>query len=149
VNEDEELLRRPIGWWLKEADARLDAAFDASLAVRRVDRRAWQVLATLAQSAARRQEVAAGLASFDDPAVVDGVVDELHERGWVAELADGSLHLTPDGIREQQALGSLVKEVRHKVAKALPEEDYITLVRLLARLVRGLPETSGYTRIHR
>ena len=141
--DDEDLLRRPIGWWLKEADARLDAAFDASLTVRSVDRRAWQVLATLARSAAQRQEIATGLASFDHPSVVDGVVDKLRERGWVAELSDGSLQLTPDGIREQQALGSLVEEVRHKVAEALPEEDYITLVRLLARLVGALPETSG------
>lgn len=140
---DEQLLRRPIGWWLKEADARLDATFDSSLTVRSVDRRAWQVLATLARSAAPRREVAAGLASFDDLTVVNGVVDDLRERGWVAESSDGLLQLTPDGVREQQALAPLVDEVRHKVAEALPEEDYVTLVRLLARLVDALPETSG------
>ena len=40
-------MSRPVGWWLKEADARLDAAFDRTLAGRDVDRRGWQVLATL------------------------------------------------------------------------------------------------------
>jgi len=70
---DDQLLRRPIGWWLKEADARLDAAFDASLAVRGVDRRAWQVLATLARSATPRRKVAAVLASFDALVVVNGL----------------------------------------------------------------------------
>lgn len=140
---DEQLLRRPVGWLVKEADARLDAAFDASLTVRSVDRRAWQVLATLARSAAPRREVAAGLAAFDDVAVVDGVVDDLRERGWVAESSDGLLQLTPDGIREQQALAPLVEEVRRRVAEALPEEDYVTLVRLLARLVEALPQTPG------
>lgn len=140
---DDQLLWRPIGWWLKEADARLDAAFDASLTVRGVDRRAWQVLATLARSATPRREVAAGLASFDALAVVNGVIDDLRERGWVAESFDEVLQLTPDGAREQQALVPLVEEVRHKVAEALPEEDYVTLVRLLARLVEALRETSG------
>lgn len=35
----EQALERPIGWWLKEADARLDAAFDRALEGRGVDRR--------------------------------------------------------------------------------------------------------------
>ncbi|HEU0101281.1 MAG TPA: MarR family winged helix-turn-helix transcriptional regulator [Mycobacteriales bacterium] len=140
---DDRLLRRPIGWWLKEADARLDAAFDASLGVRGVERRVWQVLATIARSAATRREVVAGLASFDALTVVNGVVDDLRERGWVAESPDGMLRLTPAGAREQQALAPLVEDVRHMVAAALPEEDYVTLVRLLARLVEALPETAG------
>jgi DNA-binding MarR family transcriptional regulator len=75
--------------------------------------------------------------------VVDGVIDDLRERGWVAESSSGSLQLTPDGVREQQELAPLVEEVRHEVAGALPEEDYVTLVRLLARLVDALPERSG------
>jgi len=54
---DEEILRRPIGWWLKEAGARLDAALDDVLARHDVGRRDWQVLATLARSPARRTDV--------------------------------------------------------------------------------------------
>jgi len=140
---DEQLLRRPIGWWLKQADARLDATFDALLSARGVDRRAWQVLATLARSPAQQQKVVASLAPFDDPAVVTGVVDDLRERGWVVKSSAQMLQLTPDGVREQQALAPLVEQVRHKVADALPAEDYVTLVRLLARLVDALPETPG------
>jgi hypothetical protein len=36
----------------------------------------------------------------------------------------------------------LVKSVRNQVAAALPEDDYLIVVRLLARLVAGLPERS-------
>jgi len=139
---DQQPPQRPIGWWLKEADARLDAAFDRSLTGRGVDRRAWQVLATLARSTATRGEVVAGLAAFDDAAAVDGVLDDLRERGWVTNSSDGALRLTPEGSHEQQALAALVAEVRQTVAAALPEEDYGTLVRLLARLVDALPATS-------
>jgi len=138
---DEQILRRPIGWWLKEADARLDAAFDSTLRTQGVDRRGWQVLATLARSSTRRVDVVAALASFDEPAVVEGVVDELRRRGWVDE-SHGALRLTPVGAQEQEALAPLVENVRHQVAAALPEGDYLILVRLLARLVAGLPEPS-------
>jgi len=140
VSEDE-IVRHPIGWWLKEADARLDAAFDLSLSARGVDRRGWQVLATLARSSTRRAEVVTSLASFDESAVVEGVVDGLKRRGWVDE-SGGALRLTPAGARKQASLVPLVEDVRRQVATALPEDDYVALVRLLARLVAGLPESS-------
>ena len=52
------------------------------------------------------------------------------------------LRLTPAGAQEQAALAPLTEDVRRQVAAALPEDDYLTLVRLLARLVAGLPEPS-------
>ena len=64
---------RPIGWWLKEADARLDAAFDRSLTGRKVDRRGWQILATLARRPTPRDELVVSLSAFDSAAVVDAV----------------------------------------------------------------------------
>ncbi|HEX6516585.1 MAG TPA: hypothetical protein VF049_13530 [Nocardioidaceae bacterium] len=136
---DEQVLRRPIGWWLKEADARLDAAFDNALAEHDVDRRRWQVLATLARSSARRADVVTALATFDEPAVVDSVVDDLRRRGWLAE-SDGALRLTPDGVRTQETLAPLVDRVRQSVTGALSDDEYATLVRLLARLVAAFPE---------
>jgi hypothetical protein len=77
---DEQVPRRPIGWWLKEADKRLDAAFDRRLESRGVDRRAWQMLASLASRPMTRSELADSLASFDARAVLDDVVVGLHER---------------------------------------------------------------------
>jgi hypothetical protein len=35
--------QRPIGWWLKQLDARIEASFDAALADVGVDRRRWQI----------------------------------------------------------------------------------------------------------
>jgi hypothetical protein len=138
---DAEILRRPVGWWLKEADARLDAAFDSSLSAQGVDRRGWQVVATLATSSTPRADVVASLAAFDDPDVVEDVVDGLKRRGWVDE-SNGTLRLTPAGAQKQAALAPLVESVRRHVTGALPEDDYLVLVRLLARLVAGLPEPS-------
>jgi hypothetical protein len=100
---DEEILRRPIGWWLKEADARLDAAFDSSLSAEGIDRRAWQVLATLARSPTPRADVVASLASFDDPRTVEGVIDRLEQRGWLEESGGA---LRADAHRRRRASDS-------------------------------------------
>ena len=129
-----------MGWWLKEADALLDAAFDAALDGTGVDRRGWQLLATLARAPMRRGELLASLASFDPPQVLGRVLDEVVSRGWVEET-DGVLRLTTVGSAQQQAVGPRVEEVRSKVSAALPQADYVQLISLLARLVEGLRST--------
>ncbi len=134
---DEQALGRPIGWWLKEADARLDATFERTLRGSAIDRRGWQVLNSLARRPTSRTELVASLASFDEPAVVQGVVAEMQDRLMVEEAA-GLLQLTPSGARKQADLAPLVDGVRQQISAALPQEDYITLVRLLARLTEAL-----------
>ncbi|MDQ3157451.1 MAG: hypothetical protein M3Q98_12095 [Actinomycetota bacterium] len=134
---DQGALKKPIGWWLKEADARINAAFDESLSSRHVDRRGWQVLTSLARTPTSRADVAASLSSFDEPAVVEAVVEDLRRRRWVEE-SDGLLRLTATGTKELAELAPLIAEVRQKVSSALPGDDYVTLVRLLERLVTTL-----------
>ncbi|CAN5502094.1 hypothetical protein BH23ACT7_BH23ACT7_07790 [soil metagenome] len=65
------------------------------------------------------------------------MVDELVERGWV-EQEHHRLRLTPAGAQRHAELATRVDGVRRRVAGALPQEEYAALVRLLARLVRGL-----------
>jgi len=45
--DDEQVLQRPIGRWLKKADSRINAAFTAALREQDVDRRGSQVAAAL------------------------------------------------------------------------------------------------------
>jgi len=134
---DEQVPRRPIGWWLKEADKRLDAAFDRRLESRGVDRRAWQMLASLASRPMTRSELADSLASFDARAVLDDVVVGLQERNWVEQSAE-LLRLTEEGEHEHAALVPLVNDVRQLVASALLPDEYGTLARLLQQLVAAL-----------
>lgn len=133
----EKAVGRPIGWWLKEADARLNAAFDRALHGSSIDRRGWQVLNTLAGRPTSREELFGSLASFDPPTVVRDVVSHLQAQLMVEEAA-GLLQLTPDGARQQAELAPLVDTVRQQISAALPREDYVTLVRLLARLTESL-----------
>lgn len=135
---------RPLGWWLKQADAQIDAAFDAALRDTGADRRTWQVLTTLGRGPTSRADVVDALTPFDPPAAVERVLEHLQARAWVEESA-GALRLTPVGAELEQSLAQLVEGVRRDVAAALPGEDYAALVGLLARLVEAL---SGRPRPH-
>jgi hypothetical protein len=62
---DQHALARPNGWWLNEANSRLDAAFNDALQITGVDRRGWQVLDSLARGPVSRAELVDSLAAFD------------------------------------------------------------------------------------
>ena len=134
---DEEVLDRPIGWWLKEADARLTAAFERALEGTSVDRRGWQVLESLAGGPVVESELVAALSAFDTAEVLRRVLADLRGRGWV-ETAVGALRLSAEGRRQHAALAPVVGRVRQQVRTALPQEEYVQLVRLLARLTEAL-----------
>jgi hypothetical protein len=135
---DQRASTRPVGWWLKEADSRLDAAFDSALEGTKVDRRSWQVLASLSRGSMRSAELVTALASFDPPAVVEEVVARLSSYGWIEESADVVL-LTQAGAEQHERLGTRVDSVRQQVAVALPQDEYVALIGLLSRLVTALP----------
>jgi hypothetical protein len=137
VSDGGKAMTRPVGWWLKEADALLDAAFDAALLGTEVDRRGWQILTTLARQPMGRPALLAALASFDPPEVVERAIVETLSRGWV-EASGDVLRLTSAGSQKQQTLHPHVARVRDMVSAALPQEDYAQLVGLLARLVEGI-----------
>jgi hypothetical protein len=130
---------RPIGWWLKEADARLEAAFDVRLRAYGVtSRRGWQVLASAARAPVRRADLVADLSSFDSAATVEQLIDELTAEGWLTD-DHGTLRLTPDGEGLHATLAAGIEEIRGWVAEALPGKDYQTLVDLLRQLVDAFP----------
>lgn len=130
-------LTRPIGWWLKEADARIDAAFDVALAGTGLDRRRWQILTWLSRAPSSVEEVVSQLGIFDEAAAVTAVVDGFVERGLVERVQE-QLRLTPAGIEEQAAASRQVAGVRARVVQAVGQDGYETLVNLLAQLVEGL-----------
>lgn len=131
---------RPVGWWVKAADGALDGAFDAALEGTGVDRRRWQLLASLAGGPVGEAGLLAPLAHFDPPGALASALADLRDRGWVEE-SGGHLRLTADGVAQHGALAPRVAAVRGRVSAALPPEDYSTLVTLLERLVEGLRRT--------
>ena len=130
---------RPVGWWLKEADARLEEAFDVRLRAYGVpSRRAWQVLASAARAPIARTDLVAELSNFDSVTTVHELVDGLVAEGWLVSDS-GTLRLTAAGEDLHATLRVKIGEIRQWVADALPGEDYPTLVALLRQLVDAFP----------
>ena len=130
---------RPIGWWLKEADARLEHAFDVRLRAHGVtSRRGWQVLASVARAPVARADLVSELATFDPAETVEQLISDLEQEGWLSEEA-GLLRLTSSGEELHSALRGQVMVIRNWVADALPGDDYATLVNLLRQLVEAFP----------
>ena len=130
---------RPIGWWLKEADARLEHAFDVRLRAHGVtSRRGWQVLASVARAPVVRADLVSELATFDPAETVEHLISDLENEGWLTEEA-GLLQLTSNGEELHAALRAQAVVIRNWVADALPGDDYRTLVNLLRQLVEAFP----------
>ena len=100
-------------------------------------RRGWQVLSSLSKRPVSRTELVAMLKSLDSPEAIHGVVVELERHGWIDEV-DRLLRLTPAGAQTQTDLRNLLDRVRQQIQAALPQDDYINLIRLLARFTEAL-----------
>lgn len=116
---------RPIGYWLRELDRRIEDAFAAALERQGLHRRHWQVLNGL---------------GADDPFWGPGerpygeVLADLVTRGW----ATPSGTVTAVGERARAQVATEVATVRRRAAAGVPDQDYLTTVRTLARMARNL-----------
>jgi DNA-binding MarR family transcriptional regulator len=123
---------RPLGYWIKEIDRRLEAGLDRLLADEGLTRRHWQVLATLGQRAAGTlAELDAALAVFAP--TVRPQLDDLVHRGWVTG-AGGGVALTAEGWTAHERVAERVRAFRAQVTDDLSEQEYVTLVTLLERV---------------
>ena len=71
----------PVGWWLKEADGRLNAAFDRLPEGSDVTRRGRQALSSLSKRPASLTDLETVLKSFDSADAIHGVVAKLERHG--------------------------------------------------------------------
>lgn len=116
---------RPIGYWLREVDRRLESAFTAYLASRGVERRHWQVLNGLGPE---DPFWGAGERSYE------AVLGDLVARGWTT--ADGALTAAGEAARSE--IEASVNEIRGRAVSGLSEEEYLTTVRTLATMASNL-----------
>lgn len=119
---------RPLGFWLREVDARLAEEFAAAFAADGITRRDWRVLSTLAG-----EQTA--------PGAVDRLrgkkLRRLVERGWVTET-DGEWQLTDDGRAAAERLSAQVAGIRARVAGSVSDEDFATTLASLEAIAREL-----------
>ena len=132
--------RKPIGYWLKELDRRIEATLDRTLAGESVTRRDWQVLNALETVPAERSAVVEALRPFwgegaTDP---DAVLEGLVRRGWALRDAAERYSLSPEGDAARAALLERVKELRMAIADGVTPEAYQTTIDTLERMAANL-----------
>src|SRR4051812_1264966 len=122
--------RKPIGYWLKELDRRIEETLDRALGDEGVTRRDWQVLNALGPAPAARGEVIEQLRPFwgvdrDEP---DAVLQALVARGWALRDASDRFALSPEGDAARSTLLERVKQLRVAIAEGVTPEQYATTI---------------------
>ena len=122
---------KPIGWWLKEVDRRLEASFEQVLAADGLNRRQWQIL-----NAARGEEtIAVAIAPFlcGDPAELAALTEPLITRGWLADD-----RLTPAGRVALTELTEKVQTERRRITNGIVDAEYLQTIDVLRRMAANL-----------
>ncbi|MEV7591684.1 MarR family winged helix-turn-helix transcriptional regulator [Streptomyces sp. NPDC089922] len=138
---DDLLASQPVGYWtglahaavtrqLRDAMARIDVTQPQYWVLNRVDGGA---------PAPTREEVSAGLTPLaDGPHEIGRVVDQLLHRGWLTSDGGGRLSLTVAGESARVRLRSLVTEMRAVVHQGISDDEYVTTLRVLRRMIANV-----------
>ncbi|MER5777736.1 MarR family winged helix-turn-helix transcriptional regulator [Streptomyces sp. NPDC002039] len=138
---DDTLATQPIGYWsglahtvvtrqLRDAMAGIDVTQPQYWVLNRVDG---------GPRPPSREEVVTGLTPLaDGPHEIARVVDQLLHRGWLS-IDDGrGLHLTEAGESARVRLRALVTELRSVVHEGIADEEYVTALKVLRRMVANV-----------
>ncbi|WP_431798060.1 MarR family winged helix-turn-helix transcriptional regulator [Microbacterium kunmingense] len=121
---------RPLGFWLRAADALISREVDTALAAHGSDRREWMVLNALAGDVDAR--------GFRERlSRKPKMLRHLADRGLVAREGD-DWTLTAEGRARRDLLAETVTGVRARVAGAVSPEDYRTTIASLEAIAREL-----------
>ena len=127
--------RRPIGYWVKLLDQRIEQSFAATLAAEGLQRRHWQALNVVKDGPASLARVNEELAPFLTDAAP--YLRELDERGWIAGTDEG-YRLTAEGQAAFDRLLAAVRANRTRITDGLTEEQYRTTVDALEQMCANL-----------
>jgi hypothetical protein len=121
---------RPLGFWLRVIDRRLDDAMRELFAADGLTRRDWRRL-NLVAGTVSDPRLSAKLAARPER------VQPLVERGWV-DGEPGAWRLTEAGEAARASLHERVSSLRAKVAGAVSPEDFATTLASLEAIAREL-----------
>ena len=132
--------RKPIGYWLKELDRRIEETLDRTLASEGVTRRDWQVLNALDVAPAARDAVVDALRPFwgEGAADPDDVLEALVARGWALRDADSRYALSPEGDATRADAARAREGAADGDRRRRHARDYQTTIDTLERMAANL-----------
>jgi DNA-binding PadR family transcriptional regulator len=130
---------RPIGFWLKLLDRRLDAGLDAVLIGVGLTRRHWQVCNVLHGRPASVAEVDEAVQPFLDaqePSLAP-VLDQLVSDGWAQR--DGTrFELSAAGVARFDRVLDRVSAFRRSAIEGIADDEYNVAISVLERMAGNL-----------
>jgi DNA-binding MarR family transcriptional regulator len=139
MSSSEDLLRQPIGRWLRLADRAITEHVNAVLREEGLSRVHWQALNVVAANGeVSRDSLLAALHEFVGEPVLDQIVTDLTRRGWVSETHGDDLKLTDAGEEAHRSVSALIDGVRDRSMRGISREEYAVVIQTLQRMVANL-----------
>ncbi|MFD8276309.1 MarR family transcriptional regulator [Streptomyces flaveolus] len=136
----EELAAQPIGAWTGMAGRLVVGALREQLAVEDLTQPHWWTLNHVAGEPGKwtRATLIERLAKWDDLGIdLNGVFDDLVDRGWLAEDA-GLMTLTEAGENGRVRAKERNLRVHQQVHEGIDPADFVTTINVLRRMVANL-----------
>ncbi|MFJ9202710.1 MarR family transcriptional regulator [Streptomyces flaveolus] len=136
----EELAAQPIGAWTGMAGRLVVGALREQLAVEDLTQPHWWTLNHVAGEPGKwtRATLIERLAKWDDLGIdLNGVFDDLVDRGWLAEDA-GLMTLTEAGENGRVRARERNLRVHQQVHEGIDPADFVTTINVLRRMVANL-----------
>lgn len=132
----------PIGYWLKLADEAITTHADRVLRDNGFTRSRWQVLNTIHESGTiSRAELFGRMKILIDVDQLNEVVAGFVREGWLLQRGEGDTTeytLSDTGKAERETIFKLQSEVRRRAMQDVSEQEYLTVIDVLRRIVQNL-----------
>ncbi len=134
--------QQPIGYWLKRADEVITEHVDRVLGDNGFTRLRWQVLNIVYQAGTiTRGDLFDTMQTFIDARQLDELIDEFVKEGWLIRHGEGDgaqLAITDAGKDKRETVFELQSEVRRRAMRGITEQEYVTVIGVLQRMVKNL-----------
>ncbi|MHA4812337.1 hypothetical protein ACX0G9_29855 [Flavitalea flava] len=132
---------KPIGWYLKEADALITRFFNSSLENSGITRSHWQVIKTIAdEGRLNKKEYYRRVNRFLTEQELEHILFSLLERGWLL-LDKEDYFFTNTGKIEFERVETIQNQNREKMLAGTKPNDYYTTLTFLSLVIKNLGGT--------
>ncbi|AEW95340.1 MULTISPECIES: MarR family winged helix-turn-helix transcriptional regulator [Streptomycetaceae] len=140
---DAELAAQPVGYWTRAANDAVISYINARMGEFGIAQRHWWALfqvgrATDGLTTGELVELMRRIRPYVDAPSVEPAVAELVERALLVRDTTGRLTLTDSGAALRDRVQLLVQENRARIHAGIPDEDYVTTVKVLRRMIENV-----------
>ncbi|SJZ86201.1 DNA-binding transcriptional regulator, MarR family [Chitinophaga eiseniae] len=129
---------KPIGWYLKEADSLITAAFNNAFESFGLTRFHWQLLRNIADNGEiYTKDYYPQVARFITPETFQAIVSSLTDRDWISVHND-TCRFTASGADVFVEIEERQKLIREKMLEGTGPEDYAHTLLFLDRVIQNL-----------